>query len=59
MNIFEKEKALLEGLAANETSAIETIYRENYSTIQAFIVKNNGYPGGCERYFPGGDDSSF
>ena len=31
------------GLAANETNAIETIYKENYSTIQAFIVKNNGY----------------
>ena len=44
MNIHEREKALLEGLAANETSAIETIYRENYTTIQAFIVKNNGYP---------------
>ena len=44
MNIYEKEKALLEGLATNETNAIETIYRENYTTIQAFIVKNNGYP---------------
>ncbi|HSQ43947.1 MAG TPA: sigma-70 family RNA polymerase sigma factor [Ginsengibacter sp.] len=44
MNTFEEEKALLEGLAANETNAIEKIYRENYSTIQAFIVKNNGYP---------------
>lgn len=44
MNIFEQEKALLEGLAANDTNAIETIYRENYTTIQAFIVKNNGYP---------------
>lgn len=44
MNTFEEEKALLEGLAANETNAIEKIYRENFSTIQAFIVKNNGYP---------------
>ena len=44
MTIFEEEKVLLEGLATNNTSAIETIYRENYSTIQAFIVKNNGYP---------------
>ena len=44
MNIFEQEKALLEGLAANETDAIETIYRENYLIIQSFIVKNNGYP---------------
>jgi RNA polymerase sigma factor (sigma-70 family) len=44
VTIFEQEKVLLEGLATNNTSAIETIYRENYSTIQAFIVKNNGYP---------------
>jgi RNA polymerase sigma factor (sigma-70 family) len=44
VNIFEQEKALLEGLAANETDAIETIYRENYLIIQSFIVKNNGYP---------------
>ena len=44
MSIYEKEKALLEGLAANDTGAIETIYRENYATIQSFIVKNNGYP---------------
>ncbi|MEO8412205.1 MAG: sigma-70 family RNA polymerase sigma factor [Ginsengibacter sp.] len=44
MNIYEQEKALLAGLAANDTNAIETIYRDNYTTIQAFIVKNNGYP---------------
>ena len=43
MDIYEKERALLEGLAAHDTNAIEIIYRENYSTIQAFIVKNNGY----------------
>ena len=44
MKIYDQEKALLEGLAANDTNAIETIYRENYAAIQAFIVKNNGYP---------------
>ncbi len=44
MNVYDTEKALLEGLAANETDAVETIYRENYTMIQAFIVKNNGYP---------------
>ncbi len=44
MNIYEQEKALLDGLAANEKNAIETIYRENYNTIQSFIIKNNGYP---------------
>ena len=43
MKIYDQEKALLEGLAANDTNAIETIYRENYAVIQAFIVKNNGY----------------
>ncbi len=44
MKIYDQEKALLEGLAANDNNAIETIYRENYAVIQAFIVKNNGYP---------------
>ncbi len=44
MNIYEQEQELLQGLAANDTDAVETIYRENYSMIQAFIVKNNGYP---------------
>ena len=34
----------MKGLANNETDAVETIYRENYGVIQAFIVKNNGYP---------------
>jgi RNA polymerase sigma factor (sigma-70 family) len=43
VNIYDQEKALLEGLAANDSNAIETIYRENYPAIQAFIVKNNGY----------------
>lgn len=41
---IETEKALLEGLANHDSGAIETIYKENYSTIQAFIVKNNGFP---------------
>ena len=40
----ERERALLEGLATHDSGAIETIYKENYSTIQAFIVKNNGFP---------------
>ena len=44
MNIPEQEQLLLEGLAANDKKAVETIYRENYLTIQSFIVKNNGYP---------------
>ena len=44
MKTNDQEKALLEGLAANDTNAIETIYRENYQVIKAFIIKNNGYP---------------
>ncbi len=44
MNILEQEQILLKGLAANDKKAVETIYRENYLTIQSFIVKNNGYP---------------
>ncbi|HEV8079195.1 MAG TPA: sigma-70 family RNA polymerase sigma factor [Chitinophagaceae bacterium] len=44
MNISEQEQLLLKGLAENDKKAVETIYRENYTTIQSFIVKNNGYP---------------
>ena len=51
MNIYDQEKALLEGLAANDSNAIETIYRENYAAIQAFIVKNNGYPDDAKDIF--------
>ncbi len=44
MNILDKEQLLLQGLAANDKKAVETIYRENYLTIQSFIIKNSGYP---------------
>ena len=43
-NTNDQENTLLKGLAANNTDAIETIYRDNYPAIKAFIVKNNGYP---------------
>jgi RNA polymerase sigma factor (sigma-70 family) len=36
------EKALLQGLALNESKAVETIYRENYNMVQALIINNNG-----------------
>ncbi|MBA4196518.1 MAG: RNA polymerase subunit sigma-70 [Chitinophaga sp.] len=36
------EQALLKGLAENDSKAIETIYKENFNTIQAFILNNNG-----------------
>jgi RNA polymerase sigma factor (sigma-70 family) len=39
---FEQEKQLLEGLALNDTAVIETIYRDNYPMVQAFILNNNG-----------------
>lgn len=44
MKTIDQEKDLLKGLAANDTQAIETIYRENFTAIKAFIIKNNGYP---------------
>jgi RNA polymerase sigma factor (sigma-70 family) len=36
------ERALLEGLGASDKKAIETIYRENFNTVQALIINNNG-----------------
>ena len=44
MNLLEQEQILLKGLAENDKKSIEAIYRENYSVIQSFIIKNNGYP---------------
>jgi RNA polymerase sigma factor (sigma-70 family) len=36
------EQALLKGLALNDSKAIETIYRNNFPMVQAFILQNNG-----------------
>jgi len=36
------EKLLLQGLARNEKSAAETIYRLNFSMVQSLIINNNG-----------------
>jgi len=36
------EKVLLQGLARNDKKAVETIYKENYTTIQSLIINNNG-----------------
>ena len=36
------EQLLLKGLAANDTKAVETIYKNNFNTIQALIINNNG-----------------
>lgn len=43
LKTYEQDNDLLEALAANDANAIETIYRDNYSAIKAFIIKNNGY----------------
>ncbi len=36
------EKLLLKGLAVNDKKAVELIYKENFNTIQALIINNNG-----------------
>jgi RNA polymerase sigma factor (sigma-70 family) len=36
------ESELLEGLARNDRQAVETLYKQNYSMVQAFILNNNG-----------------
>jgi len=42
VSTLEQENLLLKGLAKDDKKAIEAIYRENYSMIQAFILNNNG-----------------
>ena len=36
------EQELLKGLAKSDSKAIETIYQNNFSVVQSFIVNNNG-----------------
>jgi RNA polymerase sigma factor (sigma-70 family) len=42
VSTLEKDQLLLEGLAKGDKNAVEAIYRENYVTIQSFIINNNG-----------------
>jgi RNA polymerase sigma factor (sigma-70 family) len=42
VNTSEHEQTLLKGLAQNDKISIESIYRENYSAIQSFVLNNNG-----------------
>ncbi|MGK2862069.1 MAG: RNA polymerase sigma factor [Chitinophagaceae bacterium] len=42
MKAENSERILLQGLARNEKKAVETIYKENYSTVQSLIINNNG-----------------
>jgi RNA polymerase sigma factor (sigma-70 family) len=36
------EQALLQGLANNDSKAIETIYKQNFNMVQSFVLNNNG-----------------
>jgi len=36
------EQALLKGLANNDSKAVETLYKSHFSTIQHFVLNNNG-----------------
>jgi len=36
------EQALLEGLAASDRKAVETLYRDNFNMVQTLIINNNG-----------------
>jgi RNA polymerase sigma factor (sigma-70 family) len=42
VTIDPHEKELLERLANNDKQAAETIYKDNYSMVQALIINNNG-----------------
>ena len=42
MNTLQEEKEVLKGLANNDKKAVETIYQENFNTIQTLIINNNG-----------------
>ena len=36
------EQALLQGLANNDSRAIETIYKQNFNMVQSFVLNNSG-----------------
>lgn len=42
MKAEQNQIALLEGLAKQDKTAIETIYKENFNLIQALVLNNNG-----------------
>lgn len=42
MKVELNEQALLQGLAKNDSKAIEAIYKQNYNMVQSLIVNNNG-----------------
>ena len=42
MNTQEQEKDLLEGLAREDSAAIETIYRQQFGMVNSLVINNNG-----------------
>ncbi|HMJ47499.1 MAG TPA: sigma-70 family RNA polymerase sigma factor [Ferruginibacter sp.] len=44
MNTIEQEKILLEGLANEDKTSIERIYREHFTMVQALVLNNSGSP---------------
>ncbi|MEP6712134.1 MAG: sigma-70 family RNA polymerase sigma factor [Ferruginibacter sp.] len=42
MNTIEQEKILLEGLANEDKTSIESIYREHFGMVQLLVVNNTG-----------------
>lgn len=42
MSKYLRDKELLDGLAKNDKSAVEVIYKENFGLIQQMVVQNNG-----------------
>lgn len=42
MKSESNEHVLLRGLVTNDSKAIETIYKNNFKMVQAFILNNNG-----------------
>ena len=42
MNAEINERALLEGLAANDKKSVEAIYQANYNMVQSLVINNNG-----------------
>lgn len=42
MKPLSDERELLKGLANSDKKAVETIYLENFNTVQALIINNNG-----------------
>lgn len=42
MSNNQKEQELIKGLALDDKTAIETIYKDNYGLIQRLVINNNG-----------------